>query len=394
MPIRTLLDLDLQGRRVFVRADFDVPLTPAGGVADASRLEPALATLRHCLELGCRVVVGSHLGRAAGKPDPKLSLEPVAAYLAENLRRDVLLTDEPAGDGAKKVVADLREGTVAVLENLRFVPGEASNDESFARTLAGYADVYINDAFGVAHLAHASVAGAVKHFAQRGVGLLMERELNVLKQLRTEPFRPACAVIGGVNISDKIPAMEGLLDKVDALYLGGAVANTFLRARGGHLGRSLRDEDKLATARIFLKKADDRGVRIHLPRDLIAAPGVRSDAGQVVPAMEVPDDLAALDIGPETRRRYAEDLFRARTVFWNGPMGAYEHGAFAEGTFEVAKAISRAVGALTVASGRDLTLAVRRAGVAEKFSHVSDAGAATLKYLEGKPLPGLEALES
>lgn len=394
MPIRTLLDLAPAGRRVFVRADFDVPLTPAGGLADPSRLEPALPTLRHCVELGCRVVVGSHLGRPSGRPDPKLSMEPVAAYLAESLRREVLLTDEPTGDGARKVVADLREGQVAVLENLRFSPGEAANEDAFARALASYADVYVNDAFGFAHLSAASIASLPKHFADKGVGLGMERDLAFVSQLRGDVLRPACAVVGGVNVAEKLPLLEGLLDRFDALYIGGAMANTFLRARGGHLGRSLREEDKLATVRLFLRKADDRGVRVHLPRDLVAAAGVRSEQGRVVPAMEVPDDLAALDLGPETRHRFAEDLSRARTIFWNGPMGAYEHPPFAEGTLDVARAIGRAVGALSVAAGADTAQAVRRAGVVERFSHVSTAGIASLRFLEGKTLPGVAALES
>lgn len=394
MPIRTLLDLDLTGRRVFVRSDLDVPLTPAGGLADTSRIEPALSTLKHCVELGCRVIVGSHLGRPAGRPDGKLSLEPVAAYLAENLRREVLLTDEPTGDGARKVVADLREGQVAVLENLRFAPGEAANDESFGRALAAFADVYVHDAFAFAHLAQASTAGMIRHFAEKGVGLMMERDLTHLDQMRAKRLSPSYAVIGGVDVAEKLPLLEGLIDKFDGLYLGGAMANTFLRARGGHLGRSLRDEEKLATVRLFLRKAEDRGVRVHLPRDLVAAAGVRSVEGRVVPALEVPEDLAALDIGPETRLRYAEDLSRARSIFWHGTMGAVEHAPFAEGSLDIAKAMARAVGALTIVAGGDTAATARRAGVADRLSHISPAGLASLRFLEGKPLPGLVALET
>jgi len=394
MPLRKISDLDLAGRRVFVRVDFNVPLTPAGGVADASRIEQGLPTLKHCLELGCKVVLGSHLGRPEGRPDPRFSMEPVAAYLADALRRDVLLTDEPAGDGAKKVVADLREGSVAVLENLGFSPGEASNDETFARTLAGYADVYINDAFGSAHLNHASTVGMVRHIGTRGMGHSFERDLFFFNQLRGEAYRPFYAVVGGTRVSEKFALMDNLLSKVDAIYTGGAVANTLLAAKGGHMGRSMREDDKLATARSFLRKADDKGVQIVLPRDLVAAPGIRSEAGKVVPALEVPEELAALDIGPETRRRYAEDLGRARTVFWTGPMGACEHAPFAEGTLEVARGVGRAVGATTVIAGNDSSIAIRRAGLAEGFSHVSVGGEGCFRYLEGKPLPGLEALSS
>ena len=392
MPLRKITDLDLAGRRVFVRVDFNVPLTPAGGVADGSRIDQGLPTLKHCLELGCKVVLGSHLGRTDGRPDARFSMEPVAAYLADVLRRDVWLTDEPAGDGAKKVVADMREGSVTVLENLGFTAAEAANDESFCRTLASYADVYINDAFGSAHLPYASTFGMVRHFSTRGMGYTFEHDLNFLNQLRGETYRPYYAVIGGARVSEKFALMESLLPKVDAIYMGGAVANTFLCAKGGHMGRSLREDDKLATARVFLRKAEDKGVQIILPRDLIAAPGIRSESGKVVPALEVPDDLAGLDIGPETRRRYADGLSRARTIFWNGPMGAYEHAPFAEGTNEVARGAARAVGALTVISGGDSSTAIRRAGLAESFSHVSSGGQASLRYLEGKTLPALEAL--
>lgn len=392
MPIRRISDLDLAGRRVFVRVDFNVPLTPAGGVADPSRIDQALPTLKHCLELGCKVVLGSHLGRPEGRHESRYSMEPVAAYLADALRRDVLLTDEPTGDGAKKVVADLREGSVAMLENLAFVPGETTNDEGFARALASYADVYISDAFSACHQTHASTVGMVKHFATRGMGHTLERELSFFGQLRGQPHKPYYAVVGGAKVSDRLPFLEGILNHVEAIYMGGAVANTFLRAKGGQLGRSMREDDKLATARVFLRKADDKGVRVILPRDLVAAAGLRSEAGKVVPALEVPEDLAALDIGPETRRRYAEDLSRARTVFWSGPMGAFEHTPFAEGTNDVAKALAKAVGALTVVSGSDSCAAVRRAGVADKFSHLSGGGEASLRYLEGKTLPGLEAL--
>jgi phosphoglycerate kinase len=394
MATRSLSDLDVQGRRAFIRVDFNVPLTPAHGVADATRIKEALPTIKLAIERGARVVLASHLGRPKGKPNPEFSLLPVAACLAELLGREVVLADEPVGDGAKKVVADLREGGVAMLENLRFHPGEEANDEGFARALASYADVYVNDAFGTAHRAHASTVGMLKFVSQRAVGLLMEREVKFLGKLLGEVERPFVAVIGGAKVSDKIGVLENLLGRVNALYIGGAMANTFLKAKGGQLGRSLLEEDRLAVARSFLRKAEEAAVQVILPRDVVAAAGTRSPSGRVVPAMHVPEDLAALDIGPETAKFFGEGIARARTIFWNGPMGVFESEPFAAGTLAIAKAIASAPGALTVVGGGDSVAAVQRAGVAERISHISTGGGASLEFLEGKKLPGLAALES
>jgi len=394
MAVRSITDLDLGSRRVFLRVDFNVPLTPAHGVADATRIKEALPTIRLALERGARLVIASHLGRPRGKPNPEYSMLPVAAYLAEALAKDVVLADEPAGDGAKKVVADLRDGGVAMLENLRFHPGEEANEEPLARQLASYADVYVNDAFGTAHRAHASTAGMVRFVAERGMGLLMEREVKFLGRLLGEVERPFVAIIGGAKVSDKLGVLDSLLGRVDAIYVGGAMANTFLKARGGALGRSLLEDDKLALARSFLKKAEDRGVEVLLPRDLVAAAGTRAESGKVVSAMNVPEDLAALDIGPETARAFADGIARARTVFWNGPMGVFEAAPFAAGTLAVARALAGTRGVLTVVGGGDSAAAVQRAGVAERISHISTGGGASLEFLEGTKLPGLAALES
>jgi phosphoglycerate kinase len=394
MAIKTISDLDIQSRRVFIRVDFNVPLTPAHGVADATRIKEALPTIKLAIERGARVILASHLGRPKGKPNPEFSMLPVAAYLAEVLGREVVLTDEPVGDGARKVIADLREGGVAMLENLRFHPGEEANDETFARALASYADVYVNDAFGTAHRAHASTVGMIKFVSTRGMGLLMEREVRFLSRLLGEVERPFVAIIGGAKVSDKIGVLENLLGRVNALYVGGAMANTFLKAKGGQLGRSLLEEDKLPLARSFLKKAEERGVQVVLPRDVVAAAGTKAESGKVVSAMNVPEDLAALDIGPETVRAFAEGIGRARTVFWNGPMGVFESEPFAAGTVAVAKAVAGVPGALTLVGGGDSVAAVHRAGVAERLSHISTGGGASLEFLEGKRLPGLAALES
>lgn len=394
MATKTISELDLQGRRVFIRVDFNVPLTPAHGVADATRIKEALPTIKLAIERGARVVLATHLGRPKGKPNPEYSLLPVAAYLAEVLGREVVLADEPVGDGAKKVVADLREGGVAMLENLRFHPGEESNDETFARALASYADVYVNDAFGAAHRAHASTVGMVKFVSQRGTGLLMEREVRFLGKLMGEVERPFITVIGGAKVSDKIAVLENLLGRVNALLIGGAMANTFLKAKGGHLGRSLLEEDRLAVARSFLRKAESLGVQVLLPRDVVAGAGIKAASGKVVTAMNVPEDLAALDIGPETVKAFSEAIARAHTIFWNGPMGVFESEPFAAGTMAIARAIAAKPAALTVVGGGDSVAAVHRAGVAERISHISTGGGASLEFLEGKKLPGLAALES
>jgi phosphoglycerate kinase len=392
MPIKTISELDIAGRRVFIRVDFNVPLTPAGGVAEDTRIRESLPTIKYAIAEGARVVLASHLGRPKGKPDPKYTMLPVGERLAELLGTDVVLTDEPVGDGARKVVGDLKAGKVALLENLRFSAGEEANDDTFAKGLASYADVYVNDAFGTAHRAHASTAGITKLVAAKGMGFLMEREVKFLSKLIGEVDRPFVAIIGGAKVSDKIGVLENLLTRVNQLLIGGAMANTFLKAKGGRLGRSLVEEDKLALARSFLKKAEAAGVDVLLPRDAIAAPGIKSDAGKVVRANEIPEDLAALDIGPETARGFADAIARAKTIFWNGPMGVFESEPFAGGTMSVARAVA-ASSALSVVGGGDSVAAVQKSGVADKITHISTGGGASLEFLEGKKLPGLAALE-
>jgi len=394
MGIKTISELDIAGRRVFIRVDFNVPLTPAGGVADDTRVRESLPTIKLAIEKGARVILASHLGRPKGRPDKKYSLEPVAARLAELIGAEVSLTDEPVGDGARKVVSDLHAGAVALLENLRFTPAEEANDEAFSRALASYADVYVNDAFGTAHRAHASTVGMTKFVSEKGMGLLMEREVRFLGKLLGEVERPFVAIIGGAKVSDKIAVLENLLGRVDQLLVGGAMANTFLKAKGGKLGRSLVEDDKLALARSFLKKAEEANVDVLLPRDVVAAAGTKSESGRVVQGLAVPDDLAALDIGPETSRGFADAIARAKTIFWNGPMGVFESDPFAAGTLAVAEAVANAKGALSVVGGGDSVAAVQKSGLADKITHISTGGGASLEFLEGKKLPGLAALES
>jgi phosphoglycerate kinase len=396
MATKTISELDIAGRRVFIRVDFNVPLTPAGAVADDTRVRESLPTIKHAIDKGARVVLASHLGRPKGRPDKKLSLEPVAVKLAELLGAEVALTDEPVGDGARKVVNDLRAGAVAMLENLRFSPLEEENDESFSRALAGYADVYVNDAFGTAHRAHASTVGITKFVANKGMGLLMQREVTFLGKLLGEVERPFVTIVGGAKVSDKIGVLQNLLDRVDQVLIGGAMGNTFLKAKGGKLGRSLVEEDKLALARAFLRRAEELNVDVLLPRDLVAAAGTKSesDSVRVVHALSVPEDLAALDIGPETARGFADIIARAKTIFWNGPMGVFESEPFASGTLAVARAIAKSTDALSVVGGGDSVAALQKSGLADKITHISTGGGASLEFLEGKKLPGLAALES
>jgi phosphoglycerate kinase len=397
MAIRSLSDLPIEGKRVFMRVDFNVPLTEQGGqrvVADDARIRAALPSIQHSLERGARLVLGSHLGRPKGKVKPELSLEPVAAYLAGLLDREVLLTDEPVGDGARKVVGDLREGQVALLENLRFHPGEEANDEGFARTLASYADVYINDAFGTAHRAHASTVGMVPFVPERGAGFLMAKEIDFLSRLLGDVERPYLAVLGGAKVSDKIEVLEALLERVDAILIGGAMANTFLVSQGIDVGKSKVEDDKLPLARNFLRKARDRGVTVHLPTDVIVASDLGAAEGKATRVDDIDTGDMALDIGPNTAKTYAAEIGKARTLFWNGPMGVFEKKPFAAGTLAVANALAANRQALSVVGGGDSAAAVEQMGVVDKISHLSTGGGASLEFIQGLTLPGIAALEA
>jgi phosphoglycerate kinase len=393
--IKHVSELAVDGRRVFVRVDYNVPLARGGDgrtVSDDARIRATLPTLRHLIDRGARIVLGSHLGRPDGQAKPEYSLEPVAQKLAELLDLDVTLADEPIGDGARKVVSDLRDGQIAMLENLRFHPGEEANDEQFARTLASYCDVYVNDAFGTAHRAHASTAGMVKHVAEKGAGFVMAREIDFLSRLLGEVDRPYVAVLGGAKVSDKIEVLDALLERVNAIVIGGAMANTFLEAQGKALGKSKVERDKLPIARNFLRKAVEKRVAVHLPNDVVVASGLDADAATPVGVDAIPADAMALDIGPATVEVYRKVLAAARTIFWNGPMGVFEKPRFAAGTVAVARALADNKLALSVVGGGDSAAAIAQAGLADKVSHVSTGGGASLEFVQGLELPGIAAL--
>jgi len=395
--IKSVTDLAVEGRRVFVRVDYNVPLAKGEGgarkVGDDARITATLPTLRHLIERGARIVLGSHLGRPDGQTKPEFSLEPVAQRLAELLAIDVTLADEPVGDGARKVVSDLRDGQIAMLENLRFHPGEEANDDQFARMLASYCDVYVNDAFGTAHRAHASTAGMVKHVAEKGAGFVMAKEIDFLSRLLGEVDRPYVAVLGGAKVSDKIEVLDALLERVNAIVIGGAMANTFLESQGKTLGKSKVERDKLAIARNFLRKAVEKRIAVHLPSDVVVATGIDAEGATPVSIDAIPAESMALDIGPATIESYRKVLAAARTIFWNGPMGVFEKPKFAAGTVAIARALADNKLALSVVGGGDSAAAIAQAGLADKVSHVSTGGGASLEFVQGLELPGITALK-
>ncbi|MEV3985012.1 phosphoglycerate kinase [Nonomuraea sp. NPDC049758] len=394
--MRTLDDLDVKGRRVLVRADLNVPLD-GEKITDDGRIRASVPTIQALAGRGAKVVVCAHLGRPKGKADPKYSLGPVAARLGELLGQDVAFATDVVGDSARQTVEALQEGQVALLENLRYEPGEESKDDAvrgaFAEKLAGLAELYVGDGFGAVHRKHASVYDVPKLLPHAAGGLVVA-EVEVLRRLTEDTERPYVVVLGGAKVSDKLGVIANLLTKVDRLLIGGGMAYTFLKAQGHEVGRSLLQEDQLDQVRGFLAEAGKRGVDLVLPVDVVAAVTFAADAEhEVVEATAIPADREGLDIGPKTRELFASKLADAKTVFWNGPMGVFEFDAFSGGTRAVAEALIGS-DAFTVVGGGDSAAAVRRLGLPEDgFSHISTGGGASLEYLEGKTLPGLAALE-
>ena len=392
--IQSIRALPIEQKRVFLRVDFNVPLD-GSKITDDSRIREALPTIKHALERGARLICASHLGRPKKGPDPKYSLEPCAARLAELIGQDVALPEDCIGDAAKKVVFDLRAGQACLLENLRFHPEEEKDDEAFCRELAKLADVYVDDAFGSVHRAHASVHGLAKLYRDRGCGFLLEKEIDSLGKIVSSPDKPFVAILGGAKVSDKIAVVESLLERVSALVIGGAMANTFLAARGKNLQASLVEGDKLALARTLLDKAREKGVDLLLPVDVVVAARPDASTGEAVSVDAIPEGQMALDIGPRSIELFAQRLSGAKTIFWNGPMGLFEKAPFAKGTFGIARSLAES-SAFTVVGGGDSAAAVNMAGesIAKKMKHISTGGGASLELVEGKKLPGIEVLRS
>ena len=386
MAARSVTDVDLSGKRVFIRVDFNVPIKN-GTITDDTRIRASLPTIKQALDKGATVILASHLGRPKGKPNPEYSLRPVAARLSELIGRPVEFAEDSVGDAATRAIEKAGRGGVVLLENLRFHGEEEKNDETFARQLASLADVYVNDAFGSAHRAHASTEGIVRHVKQSAAGLLMAKEVEYLGRVLQNPDRPFVAVLGGAKVSDKLEVIENLLGRVDALIIGGAMAYTFLKARGVNVGKSLVEEELLDPAREIERRAAERKLRFELPVDHVVAPKLDAAAPADTLAIDDPaiGDRMGLDIGPKTIARYREIVLSAKTVIWNGPMGVFEIDQFARGTVEVARAVAQVKGT-TVIGGGDSIAAVAKAGVTDRITHISTGGGASLEFLGGRTL--------
>lgn len=392
--MKTIREIDIAGKRVLIRVDFNVPMDENGTITDDIRIRMALPTVQYAIEQNARVILCSHMGRPKGKRVSEFSLAPVARVLSGMLDREVRLTPDCIGAETEKQVGEMNDGDVLLLENLRYYQQEVDNDPEFAKQLAALAEIYINDAFAVSHRAHASVAGVTEYFSEKAAGFLLEKEMRYFHKSMDDPERPLVAIVGGAKVSSKLGALENMLDKVDRMLVGGAMANTFLKSLGVEVGASKVEDDLLETAGRFLRQAKEKGVKVSLPVDVVAADRFAPDAEcKNVSIDNIPEGWMALDIGVETRKIFADALLDAATVIWNGPMGAFEMDAFAAGTMALAHAVASS-NALSITGGGDSNAAVKKSGESENISYMSTGGGAFLMLMEGKTLPGVDALGS
>lgn len=391
---KTIRDIDLKGKRVFLRCDFNVPLDDDGNITDDRRIKSSVPTIQYLIDQGARIVTASHMGRPKGRADMKYTMKPAADRLSELLGREVKFVSEPEVVGPKTIKAaeELKPGDVMLIENVRFRPEETKNEPVFSKELASLGDIFVNDAFGTAHRAHCSTAGVADYLPAVG-GFLMEKEIKFFEKLLSNPAHPFTAALGGSKVADKIPLIENLLDKVDTILIGGGMAYTFLKARGYEIGTSLLDEDSISLTLDIMKKAEEEGVTIMLPVDTVCAREFKNDSpSEVYPSDKLPAEMMGLDIGPETRKKYRKVILDSATVVWNGPMGVFEMDNFAEGTRAIAQAMNDS-DAVTVIGGGDSAAAARKFNLEDGISHISTGGGASLEYLQGKTLPGVACLE-
>jgi len=392
MDKKTIEKVDLQGKRVFIRADFNVPIDENGNITDDTRIRSTLPTINYALDAGAKVILASHLGRPKGRPAPKYSLAPVATRLSRLLSKEVQFAKDCVGPDVEHLVQGMRPGDVLLLENLRFHAEEEKNDEGFSKALAAFTDIYVNDAFGTAHRAHASTYGITKHVKLSVAGFLMKKEITYLQKTVASPVRPFVAILGGAKVSGKIGVIENLKNKCDKIIVGGAMAFTFIKARGQEVGSSLVETEMLPMAQKIRKSLRESNVKFYLPVDFVVAENMNDGAAtKIVTSQEIPQAWAGLDIGPATVRLFSEALQDAKTIIWNGPMGMFEKDAYSRGTFAIARAVADSY-ATTIVGGGDTDVAVHQAGVSDSITFISTGGGASLELLEGKELPGLAAL--
>lgn len=392
--MKFLEEIEVKGKTVFLRVDFNVPLDENLNIRDDTRIQASLPTIKYLLEKGAKLVVASHLGRPKGQFNPKMSLKPVAARLEQLLPgTKIIMAPDVIGDEVNRLKAGLKEGQLLLLENVRFYKQETDNDSEFSKKLAEGCQVFVNDAFGSCHRAHASVVGIASYIKEKAAGYLLKKEIDYLSKITHNPEKPYVAILGGAKIEDKIPVLESLVTKADALLIGGAMAYTFLKAEGKQVGKSLVEDDKLEIARGIMKKAEENRVKFLLPLDHVLTASIESkEIAKIADSYPLPDDLIGVDIGPKTIEEYKNQIKAARTIFWNGPLGVFEVEAFSKGTVEIAKAVAVS-GALSVVGGGDSIAAIQKAGVADKISHISTGGGASLEFVAYGTLPGIEALE-